>query len=384
MIYDYIIIGGGIAGLYANYLLQNKGYNGILLEKNKNFGGRVGEGLFHDFTIKYGAGIFTPDNKHLIKLLDQLKMKYTKSSSSITSLLDNKFDIDIATKYIKKIYNRLKKEKNKDIDNLTVKLFLEKYCGKEFTKEYIKNCHYMDFLESDVNYYIKYYKIEDMTHKETTVYRFKWSDLVDKLVLANCFADCEVTNIKYSDCFIINNELLCEKIILATTIKSIDKLIGKFNNFKYSNYIGSVPFARIYTYHEKEYDGSKIGGFSLVKNELHKMIKINKNILMASYCDNKNALFWKRIFENKKLKKTLVDKLKELDVNINSLDDYKFIYWNDGVHYYKPMRGIPFNNLLRQLSNPHKDIYVIGEVVSKKDGYVEGAIESVLRMIKHF
>ena len=34
MSYDYVIIGGGIAGLYANYLLTNKKQKCIVLEKN--------------------------------------------------------------------------------------------------------------------------------------------------------------------------------------------------------------------------------------------------------------------------------------------------------------------------------------------------------------
>ena len=39
MIYDYIVIGGGIGGLYANYKLLKNDYNGLLLEKNDVFGG---------------------------------------------------------------------------------------------------------------------------------------------------------------------------------------------------------------------------------------------------------------------------------------------------------------------------------------------------------
>jgi monoamine oxidase len=43
-----------------------------------------------------------------------------------------------------------------------------------------------------------------------------------------------------------------------------------------------------------------------------------------------------------------------------------------GTHYYKP--GIEKYN---SLSNPEPNIYVVGEMVSKKQGWVEGALESV-------
>ena len=71
--YDYIIIGGGIAGLYANYLL-NKDYNGLLLEQNKHFGGRAFEMDFHGTLIKLGAGIMADHNIHLLALLKELNI----------------------------------------------------------------------------------------------------------------------------------------------------------------------------------------------------------------------------------------------------------------------------------------------------------------------
>jgi len=36
---------------------------------------------------------------------------------------------------------------------------------------------------------------------------------------------------------------------------------------------------------------------------------------------------------------------------------------------------------LKKLSKPSKNVFVIGEIISKKQGYVEGAIESVNRNI---
>ena len=75
-IYDYIIVGGGIAGLYANYKLsKNKKNNILLFEAEKEFGGRTYEMKFHDSLIKTGAGIFIKDNKNLNKLLKELNIK---------------------------------------------------------------------------------------------------------------------------------------------------------------------------------------------------------------------------------------------------------------------------------------------------------------------
>ena len=39
--YDFIIIGGGISGLYMHMKLLNKSNNIVLLEQYDNFGGRI-------------------------------------------------------------------------------------------------------------------------------------------------------------------------------------------------------------------------------------------------------------------------------------------------------------------------------------------------------
>ena len=56
MIYDYIILGGGISGIYSSYILSKK-YNVLILEKNDYMGGRIKEVDFHGTLIKLGAGI---------------------------------------------------------------------------------------------------------------------------------------------------------------------------------------------------------------------------------------------------------------------------------------------------------------------------------------
>ena len=51
MIYDYIIIGAGIGGLYNAYLL-NQNYTVLVLEKNDYIGGRIKEVKFHNTIVK--------------------------------------------------------------------------------------------------------------------------------------------------------------------------------------------------------------------------------------------------------------------------------------------------------------------------------------------
>ena len=66
--YDYIIIGAGIAGLYAAYKIKqmNKNFSILILEKNKQIGGRLGNYLFYGENVVTGAGI---GRKNKVKLL---------------------------------------------------------------------------------------------------------------------------------------------------------------------------------------------------------------------------------------------------------------------------------------------------------------------------
>lgn len=384
-ILDYVVIGGGIAGLYANYKLSNDlKLEGILLEKESDLGGRALEVNFHGKLIKLGAGIMSDKNKHLMVLLKKLKLKPYYFKSEKHSLLGYDYDMNEAIKLITKKYN----EEKDNLGDLTTEQFIRKHFGKKFTDQFIENCEYRDFLKSDPEYFIKYYDINDMTHDQELVSVIQWTDLINKLKLDNCKINSEVKKIEkignYYSVLTNTAKYLTKKLYLATTLKPLDKLIKNLIDFKYSDFIGSVPFVRIYTWHKKPYDQTKIQHYNLVSNELQKIIRIDENILMASYSDNIEAKYWKTIFDKGKkiLIKKVENKLEEINIGINKVDDIENIYWDEGVHYYKPYPNTTLNQLIKKLSKPTKNIYVIGEIVSKKHGWVEGCIESVDRVIK--
>ena len=382
-ILDYIVVGGGIAGLYSNFLLSKK-MNGILLEKESYFGGRVLETNFHGTIIKLGAGIITEDNKKILKLVKKFKIPINPFTSTLTTLLPKKFDMEDAVKKITKMYkiNKINTKK------LNVMEFLLKYFGKEFTKDFIENCEYHDFLESDVYYFIKYYKLKDMIYKKDLIYGIKWSDLVNKLVGNNCHNNSMVSKIIKDDNIFevivgsMEKSYLTKKIIMAVTLKPLDKLLRNIIDFSYSSYVGSVPFIRIYTYHKKKYIMKEnVGGFNIVDSVLYKVIPYNDNIIMTSYADNTDAIKLKKLLDMPKNKQieTVQKLLDKVDIisNDSMIDDILIYYWDEGTHYYKPFGNNGMNKTLKMLRNPIKGIKVIGEMVSKRQGYVEGAIENV-------
>lgn len=379
-IYDYIVIGGGVGGLYANWKLNAQGKSGILLEKESEVGGRLLEVMFHGHLIKLGAGIMAEHNTHLLKLLSKLKLKYSTFKSETKTLLEP-FPMESAISQIKKVY----RENKSSCKNMTSIEFLKAYFDSKFVKNFVENCEYRDWLESDIGYFIKYYNIDDMSHSQYNVLYFNWTDLANKLKLPNCICSHEVKKInklpngKYQ----VDGKYIAKKLYVCTTLKPVDKLIGKFINFSYGDYVGTIPFVRIYTWHAKPYDTSKISHYNIVPNQLEKIIKITPNILMASYSDNSGAKYWKSVnFADKKTQiKKVENKLRELSIGINKVDDVEICWWEEGVHYYKPFGNQTMNQVIKKLLKPTKGIYVIGEITSKKHGWVEGAIQSVNSII---
>ena len=74
MKYDIVIIGGGIGGLYCAYRLLKGGFSGslVVLEKEKNVGGRVYTYRDKYMSVEAGAGRFHDGHVRVIELIREL------------------------------------------------------------------------------------------------------------------------------------------------------------------------------------------------------------------------------------------------------------------------------------------------------------------------
>jgi len=379
--YDYIIIGGGIAGLYMNYLLSDK--KTLLLEKNNYVGGRAINKNFHGVIARLGAGIASPDNKHLLGLLKNLKIKIDTVIGNI-----NIIDKINMKKMVFQIINKYKSVSNKEKITLSAKEFIEKYFGKEYFKIYSTYTEYTDFFDSSIESYVEYYDITDHIPSEYKLIFLDWNLLVNKLIqyikkFNIIKKNYEVKSVHFDNeekCYIINNKYKTKNVICACTIKSMNILKHLPIKINYSDYIGYVPFIRIYTYHK---NGHKLNieRYNILNSKLHKIIVMSDKVLMISYSDNFNALYWKKYLNSKKIIFILKNEIKKIfDIEIE-IDDIIIKYWEEGIHYFKPC-GMHVEDIIKTLQNPLKGLYVCGEMLSVRQGWVEGSIESVDRIYK--
>jgi hypothetical protein len=119
-----------------------------------------------------------------------------------------------------------------------------------------------------------------------------------------------------------------------------------------------------------------------VPNILQKIIPIrqNKGIYMIAYSDNKNALKLHNYLINNKNVKKILCKLAEKGLGINedlTIIDIKYFFWPLGTHYYEPLNDYKTRKeFIKIAQHPDPNILVIGELISHKQGWTEGALES--------
>ena len=132
----------------------------------------------------------------------------------------------------------------------------------------------------------------------------------------------------------------------------------------------------------KEY----VKGYTCLPGPLQKILPINPDdgIYMIAYNDNNNTLALKNNLKNTEENRDLYCELLEKSLGIPAdslhLIAIKDFYWPVGTHYYKPLNASVYKDrdeFIDIAQHPEAGILVVGEVVSRNQGWTEGALDSV-------
>jgi len=90
--YDIVIVGGGISGLFLAYKLVDTDLNILVLEKEKEFGGRVHTIQKNGYQYECGAARFSNKHNKLLTLIHELDLKddIIELPDQIESIIDGK------------------------------------------------------------------------------------------------------------------------------------------------------------------------------------------------------------------------------------------------------------------------------------------------------
>ena len=400
--YDIIIIGSGMAGLYSAYHIKKQFPNisFVILEKFKKewIGGRTSNETFYGTQIVTGAGIGRRDtNTLLIQLMNDLHVPFKDFLSVMDySKLFSPLDIIDVLKHLKQQY-----KKHPELHHKTFKQFFIQLFGEKSYKHFLISSGYTDFENADLYETIYNYGMDDNTGGWNGLY-IPWKKLVDKLYhiigKEHFKFSCDVVKInrkneqpclfeiitKNSDVFYSN------KVIVATTISSIQKLIPVKQNLYQQ--IHGQPFLRLYGKFNKqstEIMKKYVPHYTIVPGPLQKIIPMdsNKGVYMIAYSDNTNALLLKDHLENTPQNRKLYCQLIEQSLGIPNgsltLIAIKDFYWPIGTHYYEPLskKFSSRAHFLDEVQHPEKGMLVVGEALSTYQGWVEGALESVKKVL---
>ena len=111
-----------------------------------------------------------------------------------------------------------------------------------------------------------------------------------------------------------------------------------------------------------------------------------KGVYMIAYSDNANAEALKDHLENTAKNRGFFSKLLEetLQIPLGTLQITALLdfYWPIGTHYYSPLpKGVTASEFIHLAQHPEPDILVVGEVVAANQGWTEGALESVAKVL---
>jgi monoamine oxidase len=423
-IYDTIIVGGGIGGLYTAYKLQQKHnentktHNILLLEGNNRLGGRIYSITKDDLTYEAGAARFHNKQHKIMDLIKELKLKdkliiLSNNIKFISTPKDkylycNYLEYVI---YIERIINDISDLVKNDIikEEELINNSLLDIIDTHFNKKY------PDIAKVVEDTYEYWSEIAIMNAKDAlklfqndftsnNIYYSLYGGLgqlieqLEKKLKIDIETDYQVkTIIKNPDeTFTINNKYTCRNLVLAIPKHNLLELDYLTKNKDVKDMLNSVvesPLCRIYAKYPKtilNYQTwfNRLPKVTLPGSRLKYSIPISypNGLIMISYTDGKYAEYWKRIIDNKN--NNMIDTIYDETIktfahieNIPKPDWTSEHYWEYGVGYWKV--GIDSDKIISKILKPIKkdNIFICGENYSKHQAWIEGALDTAHKIV---
>lgn len=411
--YDMVIIGAGMAGLYAAYKIKQMSPQArmVVLERTnkRNLGGRAGTVSFQGTDVVTGAGIGRKNKDELLmNLMREMWLpirEFTTGHHFPDSIRLGCVDVKSVFMVLRREYKLQSEQKGERI-HTTFKEFARSVLEDDLYNQFVTCVGYSDYENEDVYDTLYNYGFDD-NFQSWVGFSVPWRELVEAMVVhigaEHISANSNVQSIHnhgsgdgFSITFEKNRRLstiTTRKLMLATDIESVMSLIPGAKHSLYQQIRGQ-PFLRLYgKFTKKSIPVMKkyASELMVVPGPIQKIIPMNpdKGVYMISYSDNRRTMALRKYLENTSENRERICRLLEKGLGIPKeervleLTDMMDCYWSVGTHYYQPLRA-PFRTrqeFIKAAQTPFPNMLVVGELVALNQGWVEGALDSVEKVM---
>jgi len=396
---NYLIIGGGIAGLYCAYSLNKKhGIKNILIiEQNNYLGGRIKTFRSKEGILELGAGVILEHHKYVLKLVHELglekdlllykSIKYYINDTKITNINKNGF-IEI----IQNLKNGLDDKLEYALAmSYSLYRYIERIHGIDVAND-LKNQFGFnaDFYEQNaidgINMLLRdigasYYKLNNGFNQIINKLRNYLIENKIEIQLGVKLKNINKIGNKY-ECLLNNDTVMANNVILAIPKNALCKInyLSSINNLL--NSVISKALMRIYLVFpvNSKVWFDDLQGITVTNTILNQIVVINKKtgVLMVYLIDN-SAITFEYLRLRGILESEVMFYLRRIfkAVNIPNPNKVYCMFWHRATHLWRPTVDSKVNS--KKIVKPFEDdrIFIVGEAYSKIQQWSEGALISV-------
>ena len=375
--YDLIVIGGGIAGLYMadKYLQKYPNARICVLEKSDRLGGRI-KTIRDNGSIHYEAGAGRINKRHsrVLKLVLSLGLTLVKIGRASNPEVQSK---------IMSVIEFVKKMPRQEAIKLTFGDACDQVFGKQ-EKERIRGLFGYNSVFDDMNAYDSIHMFKNSFNKEPYFVIKEGYDAVitrlrDKIYKSspsqvNIYTDCDVVSISDSSVVTTKNGRVFDGRVVVCAIPRASLLKLFPEEVKKLDAVAPVALNRMYGFVDPTWL-SQYNHVTTTPDHIRQFIPVNPDtgLAMVTYSDTHDAMYWNKNHTLTNLNAHLKSVFgRNAPIARRGIHNY---FWAAGSHVWRP--GISSTEMKKKVMFLKKNVIVVGEAYSGDQGWVEGALSTV-------